>query len=69
MLISNLDQMESIVSQNKSLSWDGWNVVELTKSDSAVYKNTGAFINGSWYFKNTFSPNRDGWRIPKKYVR
>lgn len=61
--------MESIVSQSKSLSWDGWNVVELTKSNSAAYKNNGAFVNGSWYFKTTFSPDRDGWRIPKKYVR
>ena len=69
MLINSLDQMEVIVANNKSLSWDGWNVVELTKSNAASYKNNGAFVNGSWYFKNTFIPDRDGWRIPKKYVR
>ena len=69
MLINSLEKMESIVQSNKSLSWDGWNVVELVKSNSAVYKNNGALVNGSWYFKNVYSPDRSGWRIPKKYVR
>lgn len=69
MLINSLEKMEQIVSSNKSLSWDGWNVVELIKSPSAFFKQNGAFVHGSWYFKKTFSPTRDGWSIPNKYVR
>jgi len=61
--------METIVAKNKSLSWDGWNVVELTNSKSAGLKQNSAFVNGSWYTKNVFTVDRDGWRIPAKYVR
>lgn len=67
MLITDLNKMETIVSKNKSLSWEGWNVVELTKSSSAMFKQDGAFVKGSWYTKKVFSPTRDGWRIPHKY--
>jgi hypothetical protein len=69
MLISSLEKMEQIVLKNKSLSWEGWNVVELTKSNSGMFKPDGAFVNGSWYIKNIFSVDRDGWRIPNKFVR
>jgi hypothetical protein len=68
MLIKSLEKMEAIVSKNKSLSWDGWNVVELVKSPSAVYKANGARINGVWYIKNIFSVEHDGWKVPSKYT-
>ena len=67
-LITSLDNMEKIVSKNKSLSWDGWNVVELVKSPAAVYKANGAIVNGVWYIKNIFNIEHDGWRIPNKYT-
>lgn len=69
MIINNLEQMEKIVAKNKSLSWDGWNVVELIKSSSAMYKPEGIFSKGSWYIKKTFDLNREGWKVPNKYVR
>ena len=69
MIINSLEQMETIVSNHKSLSWDGWNVVELIKSPGAWSKPNGAFIKGSWYYKNIFSVAEDGWSIPNKYVR
>lgn len=69
MIVNTLEQMEQLVQNNKPLSWDGWNVVELTKLNSAVFRTDGVFVNGSWYIKNIFSPDRDGWRIPNKYVR
>ena len=68
MVINKLEKMEQIVSQNQSLSWDGWNVVELIKSSNGMFKPEGAFVNGSWYIKNIFSVQRDGWKIPNKYV-
>lgn len=69
MIINSLEQMENIVSQNDSLSWDGWNVVELKQNKNAWSKVNGCFVNGSWYIKNTFSVEHDGWSIPNKYVR
>jgi hypothetical protein len=69
MLINSLEKMEAIVSSNRSLSWDGWDVVELVRSPSAWFKPNGAFVKGSWHFKNVFPAGRDGWRIPKKYMR
>lgn len=61
--------MEKIVSKNKSLSWEGWNVVELIRSPAAWLKPNAAFIKGSWYYKNVFTVGPDGWSIPSKYMR
>lgn len=66
--IRSLEKMEKIVSRNKSLSWDGWNVVELIKNPSASFKSNAARINGVWYTKNIFVVDQDGWRIPSKYA-
>lgn len=68
MIIRDLNQMEKIVSYNKKLSWDGWNVIELTHSDKGRLSTAGTFLDGKWYIKKVFSPSRDGWDIPKKYV-
>lgn len=68
MIVRSLDRMEKIVSYNKKLSWDGWDVVELTQSDKGRLSSAGAFLNGKWYIKKVFSPSRDGWDIPNKYV-
>jgi len=68
MIVRSLDRMEKIVSYNKKLSWDGWDVVELTQSDKGRLSSAGAFLNGRWYIKKVFSPSRDGWDIPNKYV-
>lgn len=67
MRVKSLEMMEQIVSKNKSLSWDGWNVVELIKNPSAMFKPNGAIINGVWFVRNIFTAERDGWRIPNKY--
>jgi len=67
--ISSLEKMESVVENNKSLSWDGWDVIELIPSNSAFFKKNGVQKDGSWFIKNTYTVNHDGWRIPKKYVR
>jgi hypothetical protein len=69
MIVNSLEEMEVIVSNNKTLSWDGWNVVELIKSPGAWGKPSGVFFKGSWYYKNTFVVTEAGWSIPNKYVR
>jgi hypothetical protein len=68
MLIRSLEKMEIIVSKNKSLSWDGWNVVELVKNPSAAYKNNGVRIDKVWYIKNIFTIEHDGWKVPNRYA-
>lgn len=67
--ISSLEKMEAIVSKNSSLSWSGWDVVEMIKSDKAFTSKYGALKNNAWYLKKIFVVSRSGWEIPDKYVR
>jgi hypothetical protein len=60
--------MEKIVSSSYNLSWDGWTVIERTKSDRARTSKDGVCVNGSWYIQKRFSPDRNGWSIPTRYV-
>lgn len=69
MEITSLDQMETIVANNKSLSWDGWTVVDSIKNQSGWTKPNGAFINGQWYVQNRYAATESGWKIPGKFVR
>lgn len=69
MIVTDLDTMEKIVKDNSSLAWDGWNVVELKKSPTAMFKQNGIRKDNTWYLKTVYTPSRDGWRIPNKYVR
>lgn len=68
-MIKDLETMEKIVNDNKDLSWDGWDVIEVKPSPSAMFKTNGAFINGKWHIRNVFKYGSKGWEIPGKYVR
>lgn len=68
MLIKDLNKMEKIVNSNSNLSWSGWDVIHLEKSNTAMFKTNGYFLNGSWYIKTSYSPNRDGWNIKQKHL-
>jgi hypothetical protein len=68
-LISSLEKMETIVSKSNNLSWDGWDVVEMVRSDKAFTSKFGALKNNAWYLKKIFVVSKDGWEIPDKYVR
>ena len=59
--------MEKIVSNSNNLYWDGWTVIERTKSDRARTSRYGVCIDGEWYLEKRFSPNRNGWSIPIRY--
>jgi hypothetical protein len=67
--INSLEKMEEIVSNNNNLSWDGWDVIEMVRSDKAFTSKQGALKNNAWHLKKTFVVSRDGWEIPDKYVR
>ena len=61
--------METIVENNKFLSWDGWTVIELKKFDMAWMKPNAKFIDGEWFTANRFNVNEDGWNIPANLVK
>lgn len=67
--VSSLEKMEAIVSKNSNLSWNGWDVVEMIRSDKAFTSKQGAFKNNAWHLKKIFVVSRTGWEIPDKYVR
>lgn len=69
MQIKSLEQMEKIVSNNQFLSWDGWTVVNSVKSDKARTSKFGAYIKGRWYLQTRFTPSRNGWSIPDKFLK
>ena len=69
MKISDLHKMESIVSNNSSLTWDGWNVVYLEKDQDASLKKNAAFINSTWHKKVVFENTGGGWDIPDSILR
>lgn len=68
MVITSLDQMEQIVSNSKSLKWDGWTVVNYSKSPTAWTKTNGVFVDGTWYLANRYEPQANGWNIPDRLV-
>ena len=68
MNITTLEQMESIVSANPRLRWDGWSVVHLSQSNTAMFKTNGAYVDGSWYIKTVYSPDQNGWKISQKHL-
>lgn len=68
MIINTLEHMEKIVQSNKSLSWEGWNVVHSYPSDKARTSKFGAYTNRGWIMKKVYIPSRQGWDIPNKFV-
>ena len=69
MKITSLEKMETIVSNNKGLSWEGWNVVSLMPNKAAWMRTDGAIIKGKWYTKKVYEITETGWEIPNKLVR
>ncbi len=68
MYIKSLEQMETIVNNNKSLSWDGWTVVSKYKSDKGRTSKYGSYDGKYWYINKRFSPDVNGWNIPESFI-
>ena len=68
MLITSLEKMESIVSKNKDLRWDGWTVISSYPSEKGRTSKFGARVNGRWHLQRRFELTRKGWDIPKNFV-
>jgi hypothetical protein len=69
MKISSLEEAETIVENNNSLTWDGWNIIQLTKSPTAWMKPEGIYKDGLWYIRKQYSLSAEGWELPGKLVR
>lgn len=69
MLIRSLAKMESVVDQNKALSWDGWDVVDRKYYPQAWKNKDGVFVKGKWYLQRKYEVTSEGWHVPKKFVR
>ena len=68
MLINSLETMETIVENNKSLSWDGWTVIESRTKEDGMMSKDGAYVNGKWIVQKRYNVTSDGWEIPNKLV-
>jgi hypothetical protein len=69
MLIKSLEEMQTIVENNESLSWESWDVVYLKPSSMGWLKNNGKYVNGKWYEATVFVSSEQGWDIPSKLVK
>jgi len=69
MLVTSYDYAHQIVDSNKSLSWDGWNILESKESSGAEFNKDGRLIYGKWHYVKSFTLNDNGWEVPTKYVR
>lgn len=67
MIVNKLETMERIVSKNKNLKWDGWDIFDLKKSDLAKTSTSGVRINNEWFLRKVYKLTRNGWDIPNKY--
>jgi hypothetical protein len=68
-LINSLEEMETIVGNNKSLSWDGWTVLERTKSPTAWTDKNGILVDKTWFIQKRYELGESGWEIPAKLVK
>jgi hypothetical protein len=69
MLISSIEKMEEIVSKNKELKWDGWDVVHFYPSEKAKTSKFGARFDDKWCMSRRIEITEKGWDIPNKLVR
>ena len=69
MNIKSLEQMETIVKSNRSLSWDGWDVVKSDPNPVAWRYPNGKLIKGKWYVQKRFAVTTNGWELPDNLVR
>lgn len=68
MIIKELEVMEKIVANNKSLIWDGWTVVNSYPSESGRTSANGALVGSKWHIQARYEPGANGWNIPSKFV-
>jgi hypothetical protein len=68
-VVTSVEEMEKIVSRNRSLSWDGWTVLNTYPNPTAWRYTNGAYIKNKWHVQQRFEITETGWEIPNKLVR
>jgi len=68
MIIKDLETMETIVKSNKTLSWDGWTVINSIPSERGRTSKNGALLNSKWHIQTRYEPSQNGWDIPSKFA-
>lgn len=69
MQINSLKEMEDIVRKNRSLRWEGWDVIHFYPSPTGWMSQYGTFHRGKWYMNRRFKVTETGWDIPDKFLR
>lgn len=69
MITINYEQAHRVVENNKFLHWDGWDIVDFKLDSAAEYDKRGSRYKGRWGFEKRFTPDRNGWKVPQRYVR
>lgn len=66
MLISDIDKMDSIISNSSNLIWDGWDVVHIVRDSNAEYHSDGYYdrYSNTWNKRSVYSCGANGWEIP-----
>jgi hypothetical protein len=65
MLVTDLQEMEDIVSQRSDLEWYGWDVAQYKKSGESMFHKDGIYKNNTWYKRKIFPITSQGWNIPE----
>lgn len=69
MLVTSLEEMESIVASRSDLEWDGWSVVKYSNSSNAMYAPDGVYHRGKWMKKKVYPLTEEGWYLPNSIGR
>jgi hypothetical protein len=69
MITVNYEQAHLVVQNNKFLRWDGWDIVDFKADSSAEFDKNGVRFKNRWGFEKRFTPDHEGWKVPKRYVR
>ena len=64
------EEAHDIVTRNRFLEWDGWDIVTWRKDPRGYSDRRGAFRRGDWGILFRYRPQKSGtWSIPENYVR
>ena len=66
---ASYDKAHAIVSNNKNLFWNGWEIVEVRRDADAIFNKYGIFHKGAWHkVVRRVAVDSDGmWKVPVKY--
>lgn len=69
MIVESIEKMEKIVEANPTLEWDGWDVLWYKPFPAGFFKVDGAFHRGKWTILKRIEPSRQGWDVPRSFLR